>query len=134
MGCRQRRSLHVSRLRVVVVDDSPLMRYVVSSWLTGDSRLKVVQEFGTAGDVVSAVEAACPDVIVIDNEMPGGDGVDVLPLLRAACPQARIVMFSSDDSVQGLALSRGADSFVSKLQSLDELLAAVLPAGSGGHG
>jgi len=68
-----------------------------------------------------------PAAIVLDNRMPGGDGIDVLEALRNTCPESIIVMHTSDDSTDvRLAAERlGADAVVSKGRPLDELAAFI---------
>lgn len=114
-------------LSVVVVDDSQTMRRAVTSYLSRDTRLSVIAAHPDVAAALEAVVAVCPDVIVLDNQMPGCDGLDGLPHLRAACPYARIVMFSADgQATAALALDRGADAFVSKDSELADLVAAVI--------
>jgi DNA-binding NarL/FixJ family response regulator len=68
-----------------------------------------------------------PGAIVLDNRMPGGDGIDVLPALRRTCPDAVIVIHTSDDSwaVREAAEESGADAVVGKGRPLDELVAIL---------
>ncbi len=68
-----------------------------------------------------------PNAIVLDNRMPGGDGIDVLPALRRTCPDAVIVVPTSDDSseVRAAAEGSGAGAVVGKGQPLDELVAIL---------
>jgi two-component system response regulator DevR len=68
-----------------------------------------------------------PAAIVLDNRMPGGDGIEILRALRLACPRARIVMHTTDDStdLRVAAARLGADAVVAKGRPLDELAAAI---------
>jgi DNA-binding NarL/FixJ family response regulator len=70
-----------------------------------------------------------PRAIVLDNRMPGGNGIEVLADLRRTCPDARIVMHTSEDTfdLRDRAEALGADAIVTKGLPLDEL-AAVLTA------
>lgn len=112
-------------LRVVLVDDSPMLLLMLSAFLAGEPDLEVVMTFSGTASLLAGVQAARPDVVVLDNEMPGGHGVDALPALVAAVPGARVVMWSSDVRVAPLALVRGAQQFVGKEQGLHRLAEAV---------
>ena len=117
-----------SPLRVVVVDDSQMLRDLLTAYLQDEPDLEVVRTFGDTASLIDAVANVGPDVIVLDNQMPGGDGLEALPELRRRCPRARIVMWSSDVEVAAAALARGADQFVDKGQSLAAVVAAAVQA------
>ncbi len=102
-------------IRVLVVDDSALVRQMLVRALALDPRIEVV---GTAKTGVQAVEKARdlkPDVITLDIEMPELSGIEALPHIRKCC-DARIVMLSSidDPDTTYRALARGAVDFISK--------------------
>ena len=116
-----------SAIRVLVVDDSALVRQIVVRLLSEDRHIEVV---GTARDGVEALEKAAslePDVITLDIEMPELDGIEVLRRLERHC-RSRVVVLSSIDDPETtyLALSLGAVDFVVKpaagvATSVDEL-------------
>lgn len=102
-------------IRVLVVDDSALVRQLLVMALSLDPRIEVV---GTARTGVEAVEKArvlSPDVITLDIEMPELSGLEALPHLRKAC-DARVIMLSSldDPDTTYRALARGAVDFIAK--------------------
>lgn len=112
-------------LRVLVADDSALLRRSVRVALDAAPGMEVV---GEAVDGVEAVEMTIdlrPQVIVLDQQMPRLTGLSALPQLRAACPDARIVVWSSDGGLAAEALARGADAFVDKAHSLIDLVAEI---------
>ncbi len=101
------------RVRVLIVDDSALMRKLLSDMLRTAPEIEVV---GTARDGVEAVELAGrlkPDVITLDVEMPGMSGLEALPALLDAHAPARVVMVSAltqqgaDVTLAALELRRG---------------------------
>jgi len=102
-------------IRVLVVDDSALVRQILTRALSDDARIEIV---GTARNGVEALEKAgalSPDVITLDVEMPQLDGIQVLRHLKKHS-DARVVMLSSVDNAATVftALSLGAIDFVQK--------------------
>ncbi len=108
-------------LHVLVVDDSHVLRTVVSSYLDDEFDLRVVGSVGTAGEAVAQTTLLQPDVILLDQGMPDRTGLDVLPQLRSLSPEARIVVFSSADGIRHDALRLGADEFVGKESPFHEV-------------
>lgn len=105
-------------IRVLVVDDSALIRQMLTRALAMDPRVEVV---GTAKDGVEAIQKAGelnPDVITLDIEMPELTGLEALSHIRKKC-RARVVMLSSldDPDTTYQALTRGAVDFMSKPSS-----------------
>jgi len=108
-------------LAVLVVDDSDVLRTVVSSYLDDESDLQVVASVGSAGEAVEQARRLSPDVILLDHDMPDRTGLEVLPQLRADSPFARIVVFSAVHDIRADALQRGADEFVGKESPFHEV-------------
>ena len=115
-------------VRLLVVDDHKLFRRGLIALLSTDARLSVVAEAGDAGDALKLAKSHQPDVILLDNHLPGVHGVEALPQLLAAAPQARIVMLTVSEDAQDLAqaLSRGAAGYLLKTVEGDELVDAIM--------
>ena len=115
------------RVRVLLVDDSEVVRMGLRSLLGGQPAIEIA---GEAGNVAAAVETCGrlrPDVITIEVEQLGHAFEDVLGALTEACPAAAIVALSSDADVEHavLAARAGVPAWVPKDSTADEL-AAVL--------
>ena len=108
-------------LAVLVVDDSHVLRTVVSHYLDDESDLQVIASVGSALEAVEHARRLAPDVILLDHDMPGRTGLDVLPELRQCSPGARIVVFSAAPDLREDALHRGADEFVGKESPFHDL-------------
>ena len=117
-----------ARLAVLVVDDSVVLRGLVSHYLDGEFDLRVVASVDSAAAALAHASRSRPDVIVLDHELPGPSGLDVLPELRSLCPGARIVVFSSSVDLRHDALALGADDFVAKDRPFPDLVAALRSA------
>jgi DNA-binding response OmpR family regulator len=111
---------------LLIVDDSSTIRSVLGRYLSGAGWQVVTAP--DAGTGLLLAVAHQPSAIVLDNRMPGGDGIDVLPDLRRTCPDARIVMHTSDDAIdlRDSASRLGADGLVPKGRPLDELSAMLV--------
>jgi two-component system chemotaxis response regulator CheB len=106
------------RVRVMFVDDSAIVRGFMRRWIEEDHRLELVRVCGDGLQAISDAGVLRPDVVVIDMEMPGLDGLATLPQIRRAAPDARIVMAASANNgcaaATVKALTMGASDFIAK--------------------
>jgi len=118
----------VAPVRVLVVDDHTLFRRGLISLLAGDARFLVVAEAGDAGEAQRRAAEAQPDVILLDNHLPGVNGVDALAGLREVAPLARVLMLtvSEDERDLAAALRGGARGYLLKTVDSDMLAASIL--------
>lgn len=120
-------------IRVVVVDDHPVVRDGVSAALSGRDGIEVV---GAAGSKLEAVDCARqlhPDVMLIDLHMPGGSGVEVIRELGRSDPVPRCVVLTMDDDDESLhaAMRAGACGYLLKGSRGEEIERAVRAAAAG---
>jgi DNA-binding NarL/FixJ family response regulator len=103
-------------LRVLVVDDSELLRRSVRLMLRDDARLEVTGEAQNGREALDKAQELGPDVILMDLSMPLCDGLEAITLLRSGGFQGRIIVFSGygDEKIVEQALSSGADGYVAK--------------------
>jgi DNA-binding NarL/FixJ family response regulator len=119
-------------LRVMVVDDHALVRSAVRQALTAPG-VEVVAEAGTAEDALSIALSVRPDVLLVDIDLPGMDGVSLVRELAPRLPETRIVMLtvSSTDHHVTDAMRYGAVGYLTKDLSPEALLRAVRSAVDG---
>lgn len=86
---------HAAQIRVMLVDDSGVSRALMAQWLHDDPRIKVVATATNGADAITLAAAHEIDVVVLDVEMPGIDGISALPRIIAAAPLAKILMAST---------------------------------------
>lgn len=122
-----------ARIRVMIVDDHTLFRRGLTALLAGDPRIEVVGDAADAGAALKRARELAPDVVLLDNHLPGVRGVDVLPALRETVPHARIMMLTVSEDAQDLAaaLRGGACGYLLKTMEGDALIDAVLRATGG---
>ena len=114
-------------IRVLLVDDHTLFRRGLNALLAGDARFAVVGEAGDAGEAQRQAAALQPDVILLDNHLPGVAGVDALAGLREVSPGSRVLMLtvSEDEADLAAALRGGAQGYLLKTAD-SELLASAI--------
>ena len=119
-----------SPIRILVVDDHTLFRRGLTALLARDPQFEVVGDAADAGEAQRRAQELQPDLILLDNHLPGVNGVDALPALREAAPLARVLMLtvSEDERDLAAALRNGACGYLLKTIEGDALAAAIVRA------
>jgi DNA-binding NarL/FixJ family response regulator len=114
-------------IRLLLVDDRPAVRRGLRIWLALDPNMEVVGEADDGAEAISLARALRPDVILMDVEMPGMDGIVATAALRATAPHVAVVILSLYDDARTRARAReaGAAAFVAKHQAKTALLATI---------
>ena len=123
----------MEKIQILVVDDHTLFRRGLISILEQDNQFSVV---GEAGDSISAIrlaESLRPDVILLDNHLPGATGIQSLPELFLAAPDVVILMLTVSESEEDLALAlqSGALGYLLKTSEKDDLVNGIKRAFNG---
>ncbi|MDE2298050.1 MAG: response regulator [Burkholderiales bacterium] len=115
------------KVRILVVDDHTLFRRGLTALLQRDPQFEVVGDAGDAGQAQRRAQALHPDLILLDNHLPGVNGVDALPALIEAVPGVRVLMLtvSEDEHDLAAALRGGACGYLLKTIEGDALSAAI---------
>jgi DNA-binding response OmpR family regulator len=110
---------------ILVVDDDAELRETLTELLEGAGFVVRVEENGERA--IEAVETFPCDLILLDLMMPRLSGIEALPLLRKRCPRGKIVMITAFSTVEVAveAMRKGADDYISKPFSAQDLLATV---------
>lgn len=108
-------------VRVLVVDDSAVIRGIITRWLEDQSSIRVIASAANGATALRAVKSTEFDVVILDIEMPEMDGLTALPQLLAAQPGLQIIMASTltmrNADISLRALSLGAVDYIPKPQS-----------------
>jgi two-component system chemotaxis response regulator CheB len=117
------------KIRVLVVDDSVVIRRLVTDVLTSDPRIEVAGIAANGRIALDKITQINPDIITLDVEMPEMDGLQALAVLRKTHPRLPVIMFSTLTERGGLttleALSLGASDYVTKPANVGSAAAAM---------
>ena len=113
-------------IRLVLVDDQGTVRQGLRMLLL-EPDIAVVGEASNGKEALALVQQLCPDVVLMDIEMPEMDGISATAALHSIVPQSAVVILSihEDNVTQARARVAGAAAFVAKRGSTNELLAAI---------
>jgi len=116
-----------AKIRILVVDDHTLFRRGLTALLQRDPQFEVVGDAGDAGVAQRRAQELQPDVILLDNHLPGVSGVDALPALRGAAQGVKVLMqtVSEDEQDLAAALRGGACGYLLKTIEGDALSLAI---------
>jgi DNA-binding NarL/FixJ family response regulator len=115
-------------LRVLIVDDTAIVRAVVRRTLESDAQFEVVGEAANGIVAIEQAHACQPDLVLLDLAMPEMDGLEALPHILVAAPAARVIVLSafSPDHMAAQALATGACAYLEKNRIAKELVPGIL--------
>lgn len=121
------------KFTLLLIDDHPMLRNGLKQLIALDERLQVVAEAGNGIDGLALAQRHDPDLILLDLNMPGLNGLDTLTQLREIALSGRVVVFSVSDNEEDVvsALKRGADGYLLKDMEPEALLKALHQAAAG---
>ena len=113
-------------MRILLADDQPAVRYALRVLLERQPGLEVIGEAADAAALLAQAEVLCPNLVLVDWPLPGASPEELICGLHRVCPKVPIIALSGRPEASASALRAGADSFVSKGDPPEELLAAIL--------
>jgi two-component system, NarL family, nitrate/nitrite response regulator NarL len=117
-----------ARIQLLVVDDHTLFRRGLKALLSQDERFEAAREAADVGEALRSVAQQRPDVILLDNHLPGVRGIEAIPAFKDAAPGTRILMLTVSENEEDLAaaLQAGADGYLLKTVESDQLCDAII--------
>jgi len=112
-------------MRVILADDQAKVRSALRLLLEHQPGVEIMGEAVDTTGLLDWVKVVCPDLVLLDWELPGLPAAALLPLLQYYCPDMRLMILSSRPEVRREALEAGADAFMSKGDPPDRLLTAM---------
>lgn len=123
----------VNLIRLLLVDDHEVLRIGLRTLFSEAGGFQVVGEAGTMAAAITESSRLKPDVVLMDVRLPDGSGIDACRAIRAGRPETRVLFltsFADDDAVMATILA-GADGFLLKEVSSDQLIGAVKTVAGG---
>ena len=116
-----------AKIRILVVDDHTLFRRGLTALLQRDPQFEVVGDAADASEAQRRARELQPDLILLDNHLPGVNGVDALPALHEVVPGVKVLMLTVSEDEQDLAaaLRGGACGYLLKTIEGDALSSAI---------
>ncbi len=120
-------------IKTMIVDDHTLLRDCLRSQIQQCQDIELVGEAGSAAQLLTQLATARPDVIILDIKLPDGSGTELIPKIKAVRPGCRIVILTMYDHPRYAlhAMEQGADGFVVKGASFEELQNAIRSVAAG---
>jgi DNA-binding NarL/FixJ family response regulator len=117
----------IPEIRVVIVDDHPVVRQGLRTFLATQEGIAVVGEAGDGAEALATVRAVAPDVVLLDLVMPGGDGVSTIAAMISESPDTKVLVLTSfpDDDRLLAAVQAGASGYLLKDVAPTELSDAI---------
>jgi DNA-binding NarL/FixJ family response regulator len=114
-------------IRILTVDDHPILRKGLAALVNAEPDLKLVAEASNGKEAIEAFRSHRPDVTLMDLQMPGLDGIQTIEAIRSEFPDAKIIILTTytGDAQVVMALKAGARAYVLKGHVLDELLDTI---------
>ena len=115
------------QIKVLTVDDHPLLRQGIAGVIQGEKDMLVVGEAANGREAIEMFRSRRPDVTLIDLQMPDVNGIDAIVAIRQEHPQARIIVLTTyeGDALARRALKAGVAGYILKDMIRTELLAAI---------
>jgi DNA-binding NarL/FixJ family response regulator len=123
----------VDSLRVLIADDHPLFRHGLAGALEAVSDIEVVGEATTGAEATALAETLQPDVVLMDIQMPGTNGIEATRSIVQTSPQIRVLVLTmfQDDASVFTAMRAGARGYVLKDAEKEDILRAIRAVGRG---
>jgi two-component system, NarL family, response regulator DevR len=123
----------MSAIRVLIVDDHPIVRQGVRGVLANHADIQVVGEADSASTLFSIVDSLKPDVVLLDIRMPGQNGIEVTQRLKQDHPMIKVIILTTYDDDEYLfgALRAGAEGYLLKSASQEVLADSIRQVGHG---
>jgi DNA-binding NarL/FixJ family response regulator len=121
------------RWRVFLVDDHRMFAQAMRLLLQGEDDIEMVGTASSAEEALVLVERICPDIVVMDIDLPGLDGIEATRQLRERCPTTRVAVITAlrDGDLITRAVRAGARGFLLKTRAAEDLVGTIRSVAEG---
>jgi len=112
-------------MKILVADDNPEVRSALRLLLEQEPVLAMVTEAADTQALLRHFRENCPMVVLLDWELPGLQGSDILLMVRSRCPEMKVIALSSKFEARQQALAARVDAFISKTESPEQILSTL---------
>jgi len=112
-------------MRILVADDRAQVRSALHLLLDSEPGMTVIEDIADADELFERVRKTCPDLVLIDWELPGLESSSLISALRSICPHLSVIALSGIPEAREAALAAHVDAFVSKGDPPERLLETV---------
>lgn len=118
----------MNTIRLLLADDNAVFRYFAASYLSGKAGLQVVATAGSGAEAIKRARELSPDVVLLDLDMPGMDGIQAARVITARPDAPPVIILSMHDDLEHREAARhaGAVGYVTKPNLRSELLPCIL--------
>ena len=126
------------KIQVMLIEDHPEYREVIDLTLKDESDMELASQFGSAERALrilqNQLDDSGPDLILLDLNLPGKSGIEALPMLRACCPQAKVIVLTQSDAEADVvqAIQSGASGYLLKSSTVTQIAEAIRTVSAGG--
>lgn len=124
-----------SKIKVLIVDDHPILRFGVAAIIAARSDMQVVAQAGTAAEAVKLFREQRPDITLMDLRLPDKSGVEAIRAIRAFAPGAKFIVLTTYEGDEDIhqALEAGARGYLIKGMPHETLIEAIRKVKAGGR-
>jgi len=117
----------LDKVKVLIVDDHPIVRSGLAGEIAKTSDITVVAEASDGDDAIAKVRTFAPDLVLLDIALPGKNGLEVLKQIQAEAPHIKVLMLSafSEKQYAVRCLKNGAIGYLTKKSAPEELISAI---------
>ena len=112
-------------MRMLIADDQAKVRFAVRVALERQPGFKTVSEACDAQELIAQVKTSCPELAIVDWELPGMPIIDLIGIVHQTCCTTRVLVLNSRPETRERALAAGANAFVCMGDAPEELLSAI---------
>ena len=111
---------------IMIVEDSPRVRRALKALISQQTGVNIIGEASNGQEAIQKIEKRIPDIVLMDMRMPVMDGFEAMRIIKSRWPRVKLVAMTMYPDCQAAAYSAGADAFLVKGCSKEELFSKVL--------